>query len=80
MAVQLGVDFIVQGRRKGWEAVGAVLAYDVSFHGPGARVGYIDNGVRQRIVLGIEDLAKQQPAVGLVFLIGRCAGNRGEGQ
>ena len=80
MAVVLGVDLVVDGGGESGKAVGAIPAHDVGFHSTGSRIGDVDNGVRKRVVLRVENLAVEQAANGLLFLIGQCSGSGAESE
>lgn len=70
VAFELGVDFVVDvGEAR--EAVGAVIANDVGFYGVRARVGEVDDGAGNGIVVIVKNLAVEKAALLLVFLIRR---------
>jgi hypothetical protein len=75
MTFVLGVDLVVNGVGECGEAVAAILADDVGFYGAGARIGQINDGVGNGIVMRVEDFAKQQAAGRLVLI--RCGMGRG---
>jgi len=80
MAVELGIDFVVDGAGKRGKAVSAVLANDVGLNGSGAGVGHIDDGIRNGIVVTVEHLAEQQLADSLLaLLVGRGAERSAKG-
>ena len=62
VAVELRVDFVVDGTGERREAIGAILTDDVGLDGARARVGHIDDSVGKGIIATIEDLAEQQLA------------------
>ena len=56
-AVNLSVDLVVHVGEP-WETVGPVLADDVGLDGVSARIGEIDDGADDRIILLVQHLAR----------------------
>ena len=75
-ALVLGIDLVIDSGRESGEAVSPVGSNDVGLDGASAGISEIDDGVRERVILMIKNLAKQQPADGLILLVERCARER----
>lgn len=67
-AFVLGVDLVVNGRRKGRKAIGSVLAYDVRSNGTCAGICNVNHGVGECVVLRIKDLTEKQATRAFIFL------------
>lgn len=72
----LGIDFVIDGGRQSREAVGAVRSNNISLDRASSGIGQVDDGIREGIVLTIKNLAEEEPANCLVFLVERSASER----
>src|SRR5208282_3998053 len=59
LAIELGVDLVVDVGRELGEMIGPVGPYNVTLDRLGARVGKVDHGIRNWIVLPVDHLASQ---------------------
>ena len=72
-ALVLGIDLVIHDCGKSREAVCSVGSDDVGLDGASAGIGEVDDGIREGVVLMIKNLAQEEPANSLVFLVERRA-------
>ena len=75
-ALVLSIDLVIDGGRESREAVSPVGSDDIGLDGASAGIGQIDDGIGEGVILMIKNLAKQEPANSLVFLVECRAGER----
>ena len=73
--IELGVHFIIDSRETR-EAVSTVLTNDVGFHRVGARIGEVDDGADNGVILLVEHLPRKQSALLFIFFVKSIASSR----
>src|SRR6266403_235041 len=74
VAVELGVNLVVDIRGERWEAVDAIVANDIGLNRARARIGQVDDRVRERCLLPVQDLAGECAAVIALLVKGTGCG------